>query len=845
MRFPRPISILVAALILAPAVPAQREQVLKQLQIPHPYYYREMYLPQLTTGPSSVAWSPDSKSVVYSMAGSLWRQSLDSTVAEQLTAGGAYAYQPDLSPDGKWIVYACYQHDAIELCALELATGKTKFLTTTGSVNVEPRWSPDGKRIAYVSTMYDRAFHIQVGEFVDGSLANAERLTGETRSEVPRYYYGPYDHEMSPAWSPDGSEIIFVSNRGHLYGSGGIWRMSTWRGAAAREILSEETTWKARPDWSPDGKRIVFASYSGRQWHQLWAMPAAGGSAIPLSYGEYDNTAARWSPDGRDIAFISNRDGNPSLWIQEALGGFQRQLKITERKYRVPMGRLKITVLDAAGKPARARVSVTGADGHAYAPESAWIHADDAYDRRERPFEAHYFHTDGSAELDAPAGKVEIEALRGFEFHVERTRVDVEAGKTATVTMHLKPFTLPSTAAVRWASGDLHVHMNYSGAYRDTPKNLVAQAEAENLNVVHALIVNKEQRIPDVSYFSGKLDAASTADMLLQFGQEYHTSDWGHLGLLGLKRNLIIPDYAAYPQTVAASFFPSNSVIADLAHAQGGLVGYVHPFEEVPDPARDARLMNALPIDVALGKADYIEVVGFSDHRSTAAVWYRLLNCGFRFPAGAGTDATPNFASTLHGVVGANRVYVRVPAGPLKMESWLDGLRRGRTFATNGPLLRFTLGGKEIGDEIKLSAGRHELRFSASMRSIVPVDHLEVVCNGQVAKELALTGERTSADASGSVTLDKSGWCVLRAWSEKGEYPVLDIYPYATTSPIYLTLGDAPPRSVADAAYFVAWLDRVREAVEGHQDWNTAAERANVMKSIEDARAVFVARQKE
>ena len=176
------------------------------------------------------------------------------------------------------------------------------------------------------------------------------------------------------------------------------------------------------------------------------------------------------------------------------------------------------------------------------------------------------------------------------------------------------------------------------------------------------------------------------------------------------------------------------------------------------------------------------------------------------------------------------------------MESWLDGLRRGRTFATNGPLLRFTLGGKEIGDEIKLAAGRQELKFTAALRSIVPIDHLQVVCNGQVAKDLPLAGDRTSADASGSVTLEKSGWCVLRAWSEKAEHPVPDLYPYATTSPIYVTLGDAPARSAADAAYFVAWLDRVREAVEAHQGWNTAAERSNVLKSIEDARAVFVSR---
>ncbi len=48
---------------------AQRDPVLKQIDLPHPYYFREMYLPQVTTGPSAAAWSPDSKSLVYSMAG--------------------------------------------------------------------------------------------------------------------------------------------------------------------------------------------------------------------------------------------------------------------------------------------------------------------------------------------------------------------------------------------------------------------------------------------------------------------------------------------------------------------------------------------------------------------------------------------------------------------------------------------------------------------------------------------------------------------------------------------------------------------------------------------------------
>src|SRR5207245_3124397 len=104
-----------------------------------------------------------------------------------------------------------------------------------------------------------------------------------------------------------------------------------------------------------------------------------------------------------------------------------------------------------------------------------------------------------------------------------------------------------------------------------------------------------------------------------------------------------------------------------------------------------------------------------------------------------------------------NRVYVRTPSGPLRMEPWLQGLRKGHSFATNGPLIDFALGGKSMGDELNLPEGRHELQFTAWLRSIVPVDHLEILCNGQVVKSLPVSGSRHSADARGTLPIEKSG----------------------------------------------------------------------------------------
>jgi Tol biopolymer transport system component len=819
---------------------AQREGVLKQIDLPHPYYFREMYLPQLTTGPSAVAWSPDSSSLVYSMAGSLWRQELSSTKAEQLTAGPGYDYQPDWSgnSDGRWVVFARYDHDAIELWSLDVRDGRTRKMTSGGAVNLEPRFSPDGKRLAFVSTSYKGHFHIFVGRFEDGLLSDIRQLTGETISPLPRYYYSEVDHEISPVWTRDGSEILFVSNRGHIHGTGGFWTIKVEPGAEAREIHYEETNWKARPDFSPDGKRMVYSSYLGQSWHQLWGMPAAGGDAFPISYGAFDNVNPRWSPDGSKIVFISNRNGNTSLWVQTIPGGAQTEIVAHERKYLKPMGRISLRVVDARGNPVAARVFVTGADGLAYAPDNAWMHADDSFDRSERRFEAHYFDTSGESEMTVPTGSVEVDVMRGFENHFEQKKVEVKADSTAQLTVRVTSLSGAMDATSNWVSGDVHVHMNYAGTYRNTTAHLVEQAAAENLAIVEDLVVNKEQRIPDMAYFSPQLDPASTTDHLLLHGQEFHTSYWGHLGLLNLTRNFLLPGYAGYSNTAAASLYPANANVADMAHEQGALVGYVHPFDSFPDPAKDDSLTNELPVDVALGKVDYIEVVGFSDHKSTAEVWYKLLNCGFRLPTAAGTDFMGNYAS-LRGPVGLNRVYAQVSFGPPKIGPWLGAIKAGRTFATNGPLLRFSLGGQGIGGEVRLDKEK-EVRFSAEMNSMVPVDRLQIVCNGKVARELALDSNRSSAHVDGSILLDASGWCVLRAFSDKAEYPILDLYPYATTSPVYLSMAGAPVRNAGDAAYFVAWVDRLIAAARSNTSWNTEAEKESVLSMLREARKKYV-----
>lgn len=831
----------IGSLALATPLLAQREPVLKQIRVPHPYYYREMYLPQVTSGPNSAAWSPDGQELIYAMQGTLWRQRVGTTEARQLTDGPGYDAQPDWAPDGRSVVYAAYENDAVDLRLLDLTSGESVPLVANGAVNVDPRWSPDGKRVAFVSTAHEGRWHVFVVDVQGGKAGTPVRITEDRESDLPRYYYNTWDQYLSPTWSPDGKELILVSNRGHVWGSGTIWRMRAEPGAPMREIRDEETNWRARPDWSRDGKRVVYASYFGRQWHQLWLMTSQGQNPFQLTYGEFDAVGPRWAPDGRRISYISNQSGNTELWVVDIPGGARQRVTATKRTYLRPQGRIRIELVDrATGRPVPARVSVTDADGRGWAPDDAWRHADDAFTRSERKFEYSYFHAKGHAELSVPAGQFTIEVTRGPEYAAERRTVDVRAGTTQVVRLTLGRIT--DLAARGWWSGDLHTHLNYGGHYFSNPERLRDMAEAEDLHVVENLIVNKEGRIPEAMRAVGR-DPASTRTTLIVNDQEYHTSFWGHTGLLGLKSHVLLPGYAAYQHTAAASLAPTNLSVFELAKAQGAVTGYVHPFDEFPDPANQkVPLTNELPVELAHGRVDYMEIVGFSDHLTTARVWYRALNAGFRLPAGAGTDAMTNYAS-LRGPVGLNRVYVKAP-GPLTHAAFLAGLKAGRTFATNGPLVELSVNGQGVGDEVRL-AGPGKLRIRASLRSYVPVDRFELVSNGEVVAAFALDSTRTRADVDTTIAADRSGWYTVRAWSDRGTQPVLDIYPFGTTSPVYVTVAGAPIRSKADAEWFVAWIDRLDAAARASTDWNDAAEREQVLRQIAEARAEFVKRASE
>ena len=832
-----------ALLALAPlltfAAPAEaaREAVLSQVKLPHGYYWRELYIPQLTAGPSSAAFMPAGDELVYSMEGSLWRQKIGSGQAREIThPAGAYDHQPDVAPDGGSVVFTRYDGKGFELWRYDFGSGAERALTANGGVNLEPRISPSGRQVVFVSTGVTGHFDLKIADLSSAGLSNERFLVTPRESTIDRYYYSTHDHAINPSWSPDGKRVFFVTNAEIPWGTGWICSIAVEGGEP--ECLDRhqlETSWVARPEVGPDGRRILFSNYHGGQWHQLWLATTDDRAPLPLTYGDFDRRNARWSADGKRIVYVSNETGETTLWVQEFFGGARAEVKPQVLERLATPAIVQIQPQDAAGKRISARVAVLASDGRWRAPTNSWMHGDELYDRAQFPSEVRYFHCPAveACSVALPPGKSRIQVQSGFRRKHVTVEREFPAGATTELPIRLEDNDLPADFG-RFLSADLHVHMNYGGHYRSTPETLIAQQDAEDLDVVYNLLVNKEERIPDIGYFrpGGGADPASGRRLLFH-AQEFHTSFWGHMGLLNLEDHFLLPDYAAYRHTALASPWPNNGAVSDLAHAQGALVGYVHIADFPIDPPKEKVLSYELPATVAHGKVDYLEVMGFSDHHITAGIWYRLLNLGFRLPAGAGTDAMANYAS-LRGPIGLVRVFLETN-GMRTPKALLDALKSGRTFVSNGPLLGLAVDGKRPGDSLSGSQASRPVRVS--MRAPFPVDRLELVQNGLVVKQFELSGERMAFDWTGDVELAPGGWIVLRAFNEKAHPWVLDLYPYATTSPIYF---DAPPPPAPeDAAYFVAWMDRVVEAALARGGWNSEQEKTDTLAYLETARGKF------
>jgi hypothetical protein len=180
----------------------------------------------------------------------------------------------------------------------------------------------------------------------------------------------------------------------------------------------------------------------------------------------------------------------------------------------------------------------------------------------------------------------------------------------------------------------------------------------------------------------------------------------------------------------------------------------------------------------------------------TQEIYYHALDSGLRVPPSAGSAS-----GVLPNPVGYDRVYVHLD-GELNYEKWWEGLKAGRVFVSNGPLLRCRANGELPGHIFKAQAGKPlEIDVKAALDSRGPISSLEIIQNGRVARSVTYA-EWKQSGSLGKVQFKESGWFLVRAMAD-----VPGTFRFASTGPFYVEVGSATPRiSKASAQFFLDWV---------------------------------------
>lgn len=778
---------LLALVILALPVSAQWTNRYQRIGQGHHVYVEGYDFPTYSVGPTYPAVSADGSTVAFSARGWLWTMPTMGGTAQRITRGAGLDSRPAWHPDGRRIAFVRDDTRNTDIVEVNVATGAETVLVGGPAAELDPAYTAAGDAL-YYATADDGDLEIYRMTLASGEKTRITNARGL---------------DLRPQPLADGS-VAYVSKRGN----GDEIAVTDAKGV--RRVLAVASIASlARPAVSADGHSLAvpLPVQSRTEW-ALQVMDVAGGPLTEIVSGGGHPIMPAWSPNGMIYFARADASGVFGLWRVPAGGGGPEQVTPTDWDWRTPTSRITVrTQLAGEGSATPARLKVVDKDGHPVfaSGQQSWLDGQNG---------DVYLYSPGALELELPAGEYHVAAARGFEHLPARATGTAAAGANSVTTLELAPVGGPSMDG--WYSGDHHFHLNYGGQVLLAPPALVPMMRGEGLDVATPLSANLHTRRIDEGYFGWTRNEPP----LIQFGQEIRSHFLGHTGHIGI-RKLFWPWYWGPGYPVYGRDDRSNAGALQQTRQQGGVNSYVHPVT-VRSPFAAGEAPRGIPLelvsDAVLGDVDTIELAClWSDELGTAEAWYRLLNVGARVAPSAGTDAMVDFFRTM--AVGTTRVYVRVP-GELSFERYLEGLKAGRSFVTNGPLLQFRAADHLPGDALKVAPGA-DVSWELTVGSAVPFERVEILVNGAVS----WTGDGLKAPGSqtyrGTIKAPAGGWIAARVHGGTTVWPAMDSYPFAHTAPVWFgEAGSTDPAAAAVAAKeLLAALDaaeaRIRRSYEG------------------------------
>lgn len=772
-RSVRPLAALpLAALLAAPAHGEWTNRYPKVAGVAHHVYLEGFNLPTFAMSPTDPAPSPDGRRVAFAARGWLWVMDVATREARRLTRGGGVDSRPAWSPDGGRIAFVRDDGSDTAIVLVDVADGRERALLDTPALDLDPVFAPDGGSVIYSS-----------GEAGDLDLWRIDLADGART----RLTSAP-GQELNPQPVDGGAAIVYLAK---VNGSTDTVAKLLLKDGTRTLLRSEGLAPQLRIAASPDGRSFALTPPAGDEG-RLLVVDSNGGDSVRLAPGMAYPLTPGWGGDGMIWFVQPGRDERFRLYRVAATGGAPEEIAPIAWHGGERTARVTIRTRQGGANVA-ARLSVIDGTGHPAAPDAGISHFDGQHGRV-------FFHSPGSVTLDVPAGALRVTATHGFDGAVTASR-SVRAGEAVTIDLDL-PSTGFDGAARGWYSADLHSHLNYGGPYQLEPDDLVLAMRAEGLDLATPQLANLHTNLIDTRWWGWQ----RSEPPLIRFSQEVRSHFLGHVGVLGADA-LYTPWFFGPGYPVYGAIDLANASPLAFARAHGGLNTYVHPVtarDPFPATGKPAGLPLELVPDAVLGDVDAIEVAClWSDELGTSEAWYRLLNLGLPIMPSAGSDTMHNFHRTM--AIGATRVFAR-PEGAFGMASFLDAVRKGRSFVTTGPMLEFAVAGTAPGGA---TAGGRSVDWTLDAWSATPVETVEILVNGRVAWRGAGLSAAGKRSYRGRIDVPAGGWIAARVHGGKPQWPTQDSYPFAHTAPVWLgAVGSSDPAAArAAAADLLRWLD--------------------------------------